>query len=136
MRAYALLIALTALPLCASAADDDVRANYLFSCRGCHLADGSGVPPEVPSLRNSLGKLAASPRGREYLMRVPGVLQSRLNDEQLADVINYILTEFNAETLPDNFTPVSAVEVTAARKQILADPAKLRASLDDELALE
>ena len=33
----------------------DVRANYLFSCRGCHLADGRGVPPDVPTLRDTLG---------------------------------------------------------------------------------
>ena len=136
MRAHLLCMALVTLPLSALAVDDDVRANYLFSCRGCHLADGSGVPPDVPSLRNSLGELVATARGRDYVMRVPGVLQSRLNDEQLAEVINYILTEFNADTLPDDFRPLSAAEITAARKQILADPARMRASLQDDSAPE
>ena len=122
MRAAGLVLFVLALPIAAAAADDDVRANYLLACRGCHLADGSGVPPEVPSLRNTLGPLAASAEGRDYLVRVPAVLQSRLSDEKLADVLNWVLTEFNAETLPGDFRPLTTAEVTAARKQILADP--------------
>ncbi len=123
--AWPILLAL-ALPMPAAAADDDVRANYLLACRGCHLADGSGVPPEVPSLRNTLGPLAAHAEGRSYLVRVPAVLQSRLSDEKLAQVLNWVLTEFNAETLPVDFRPLTTAEVTAARKQVLADPVGYR----------
>jgi cytochrome c553 len=123
--AWPILLAL-ALPMPAAAADDDVRANYLLACRGCHLADGSGVPPEVPSLRNTLGPLAAHADGRSYLVRVPAVLQSRLSDEKLAQVLNWVLTEFNAETLPVDFRPLTTAEVTAARKQVLADPVGYR----------
>lgn len=123
------LAILAALPLYAVAADDDVRANYLLACRGCHLVDGSGVPPEIPSLRNTLGALVASSEGRDYIVRVPGASQSRLNNKQLADVLNWILVEFNADTLPADFRPLSAGDVAVARKQILADPAKMRASL-------
>ena len=126
MRSSLLLLLLAALPLPAAAMDDEVRSNYLFACRGCHLADGSGVPPEVPSLRNTLGPLAASEAGRSYLVRVPGVLQSRLSDDKLADVLNWVLTEFNADTLPKNFKPLTTREVAAARKQILADPVGYR----------
>jgi cytochrome c553 len=120
-----------------AAAEDDVRANYLFACRGCHLADGSGVPPAVPSLRNTLGPLAATADGRSYLVRVPGVLQSRLSDENLAEVLNWVLTEFNAGTLPENFRPFTPREVTAARNRILADPvAYRRTRLATESGLE
>lgn len=130
MRCAWRLALLAALPLCAAAADDEVRANYLLGCRGCHLADGSGVPPEIPSLRNTLGALVSSSAGRDYIMRVPGALQSRLDSQQLADVLNWILLEFNADTLPVDFRPYSAGDVAAARQQILADPVKLRASLE------
>ena len=129
MRPFLPLLLLAAMPLQVAAADDDVRSNYLFACRGCHLADGSGVPPEVPSLRNTLGSLAASAEGRDYLVRVPGVLQSRLSDEKLAEVLNWVLTEFNADTLPENFRPLTTHEVTAARKKILADPVGYRRTL-------
>jgi hypothetical protein len=121
MRSLLPPLLLAMMPLSATAADD-VRANYLLACRGCHLADGSGVPPEVPSLRNTLGPLAATAEGRDYLVRVPAVLQSRLSDARLAEVLNWVLTEFNADTLPGDFKPLTASEVAAARKQILADP--------------
>jgi len=136
MRLATLLLVLVALPLPAASADEEVRANYLLACRGCHLADGSGVPPEVPSLKNTLSQFTASPEGRSYLVRVPGASQSRLNDAQLAEVINWVLTEFNADTLPDAFVPFTASEVTLARKQILADPVRLRLSLAEGSALE
>ena len=48
------------------------RINYLLHCGGCHLPDGTGSPPEVPSLHGEIGALAALPEGRRYLARVPG----------------------------------------------------------------
>ena len=126
MRTLLPLILFAVLSIPAFAADEDVRANYLFACRGCHLADGAGVPPEVPSLRNTLGPLAASSEGRNYLVRVPAVLQSRLSNEKLAEVLNWVLTEFNAETLPRDFEPLTTEEVAAARQEILADPIAYR----------
>ena len=124
------------LPLLAIADDSKVRNNYLFACRGCHLADGSGVPPNVPSLRNTLGQFTGSDEGRSYLVRVPGVLQSRLKDRQLAEVINWVLTEFNSETLPPDFRPFTQAEVAELRKNILADPASMRERLLAESSLE
>lgn len=129
MRRLPVLIVLAAMTLPAAHADDTVRSNYLLACRGCHLEDGSGVPPEVPSLRDTLGSFVASRAGRDYLIRVPGVARSRLNDEELADVINWVLTEFNAASLPENFAPISTAEVAAARPQSLADPAAYRQRL-------
>lgn len=120
----------------AAGAEDDVRTNYLFACRGCHLADGRGVPPDVPTLRDTLGEIVARKGGREYLVRVPGVLQSRLDDAALAEVLNYILSEFNADTLPEGFKPYSAREVGRERRNILADPQKYRQALLEDSALE
>lgn len=131
-----LLLALVALPLSAVCADDAVRSNYLLACRGCHLADGGGVPPEVPSLRETLGAFAATPAGREYLIRVPGVSRSRLTDAELADVINWVLIEFNAASLPTNFEPFSAAEVAAARPRSISDPAAYRQQILEGSVLE
>ena len=133
----ALLLLLTALLLpSGTRADDKAKANYLLACRGCHLADGRGVPPDVPSLRDTLGPFLSSPAGRSYLVRVPGVAQSRLDDQQLADVINWVLREFNAARLPEDFSPFSASEVAAARAQELADPIAHRARLVEGLLPE
>jgi mono/diheme cytochrome c family protein len=132
----ALLLALIAVPLAAAQAEDRVRANYLLACRGCHLVDGSGVPPEVPSLRGTLGLFTTSKEGRGYLVRVPGVAQSRLNDEELAEVINWVLAEFNASSLPAGFRPFTAREVAAVRGDILADPVGYRGELLAKLVAE
>lgn len=132
----AVLALLLGLAMPAGAEPDDVRRNYLFGCRGCHLADGSGVPPDVPTLRNTLGRIVARPGGRDYLVRVPGVLQSRLDDAALAEVLNYILSEFNAETLPPDFRPYSTREVARARKAILADPQAYRRALFEDSTFE
>ena len=127
-----MLLALTLAVLLLSAvvdAADDAQAKYLLHCRGCHLANGTGVPPDVPTLVDEIGRLVATPVGREYVVRVPGVSQSALDDAGLAVVLNWILETFNTDTLPADFRPYSAVEITEARKKVLADPLKYRRTL-------
>jgi len=107
----------------------DPRGDYLMHCAGCHLVDARGVPPDVPSLAGPLGRLVASPAGRDYLARVPGAAQAPLSDEALAAVFNWLLLEYNRETLPADFKPLRAAEVARSRARVLADPLKLRAEL-------
>lgn len=121
---------LAALLLCAaSSAIADPKTDYLLYCRGCHLANGVGVPPDVPTLHDELGRLLAVPGGRDYLVRVPGVSQTDMNNRQLAAVLNWVLSEFNTDTLPDDFEPYTAEEVGTARVKIIEDPLKYRATL-------
>jgi hypothetical protein len=122
------LLAAALLVSVAQCAFADPHTDYLLYCRGCHLANGEGVPPDVPTL-HELGRLVVSEEGRDYIIRVPGVSQTAMDDEQLAAVLNWILTEFNADDLPDEFRPYSAVEVGEARQKVLADPLKARAAL-------
>jgi hypothetical protein len=104
----------------------DPRASYLLHCGGCHLPDGSGKPPFVPSLHNSLGKIVTDQNGRDYIVRVPGASQTPMSDKQLSIVLNWVLVEFNSATLPDKFRPLSEKEVANARSRVLADPLKYR----------
>ena len=110
-------------------AADDAQGRYLLHCRGCHLANGMGLPPEVPTLVGEIGRLVATPVGREYVVRVPGVSQSGLDDEGLAVVLNWILETFNADTLPAENRPYSAGEIAEARRKVLADPLRYRRTL-------
>lgn len=105
----------------------DPRIDYLLHCGGCHLADGSGAPPEVPTLKNELGRLLSIDAGRDYLARVPGASQAPISDEALTQVLNWVLVEFNQETLPQGFKPLSTREVKRSRARVLADPLKFRA---------
>lgn len=124
-----LLLAATLSLACLSGAYADPQTDYLLYCRGCHLENGAGVPPEVPSLHDTLGKLLATPSGRAYIVRVPGVAQTPMDDARLAAVLNWVLLQFNARTLPEDFVPYAASEVGEARRDTLDDPLKLRASV-------
>jgi hypothetical protein len=117
--------------LCAGAAQSDraARYDYLLHCSGCHRADGSGAPPEVPTLRGPVGKLVATPEGRAYIASVPEVAQSPLGDAALARLLNWTLREFNADTLPKDFRPMQPGEVGEARRRVLADPLRARAAI-------
>ena len=107
----------------------DPKVDYLLHCSGCHLPDGSGYSPVVPTLHDIIGRMVAEPVGRAYIVRVPGVSQAPINNRKLTEVINWMLTEFSSETLPKNFKPFTVKEVARARSQLLADPLKYRAKL-------
>ncbi len=102
------------------------RINFLLYCSGCHRPGGEGKPPNVPTLHHELGRMLSVPQMREYLVRIPGATQAPIDDAELTAVINWMLEEFNADTLPRGFEYLSVEEVTAARKNILADPLKYR----------
>lgn len=102
------------------------RTNYLLYCSGCHLPSGIGNPPNVPTLHDELGRMLVVEEMRPYLVQVPGSSQTPLTDADLAAVVNWVLDEFNADTLPGDFQPITVEEVTEARKTILADPLKYR----------
>jgi len=76
-----------------------------------------------------MGSLVATPEGREYIARVPEVAQSPLDDDDLARLLNWVLQEFNTDTLPEGFRPLQGAEVGAARARILADPIRARKAI-------
>jgi len=102
------------------------RINYLLYCSGCHRPTGEGSPPNVPTLHNELGEMISVQEMRGYLARVPGSNNAPISDAELTGVINWLLEEFNAETLPKNFKKLSLKEVRNARSNLLADPIKYR----------
>ena len=119
------LIALFSLSVNVFAASP--RINYLLYCTGCHAANGAGKPPNVPSLRDELGRMISVPEMRSYLVRIPGASQAPISDADLTDVINWLLREFNSNPLPANFEEYTVGEVSNARRNILADPLRYRA---------
>ncbi|WP_175998914.1 c-type cytochrome [Burkholderia stabilis] len=113
-----------------SAADAGLaRQHWVLNCMGCHTATGGGIPGKVPPLSNSLGYFTHLPAGREYVMRVPGASNSALSDQELADVLNWVLTTMNRDALPRDFKPYTAAEVAAHRRPAFSDVATVRAGL-------
>ena len=57
---------------------------------------------------------------------MPGASQAPIDDQKLATLLNWILSEFNADTLPAEFEPLTAQEVGIARARLLPDPVRYR----------
>jgi mono/diheme cytochrome c family protein len=130
MRSFAFLAALLfSVPVVAQAASD---ADLYKRCAQCHLPSGAGVPGTFPPLDPHLGKIAASPEGRAYLILVAtqglsGQLKvgnqvyrnimpaQNLNAADTAAVLNYILNRFSSGGLPQDWKPITEAEVSEAR---------------------
>jgi hypothetical protein len=94
---------------------------YTLNCSGCHGAQGMGVPEVgIPNL-NDAGRFVRTELGREYLIQVPGLSQSRLDDATAARLLNWILHTFSANRLPADFTPYTTEEVTHFRSDKASD---------------
>jgi len=118
-------------------ATDFARQNYLLHCAGCHLPDGSGsAPNEVPTLHRIPGEFTKVPRGREFLAQVPGIVYSPLSDAEVAEILNWLLEQYNAEFLTPDFKPYTAAEVTKYRATKPASIMKVRAQVLADLAAQ
>jgi hypothetical protein len=96
---------------------------------GCHTPDGGGEPGHVPSVRNTLTRLAATPAGRKFLVQVPGSAQSRLSDAELADVLNWMVDNLSAQAAARKVQRFTAAEVTEYRRTPLVAVAAERQRL-------
>lgn len=105
------------------------RAAYAVHCAGCHGMDGAGSKlGYVPDLRG-LGQFLRLPGGREFVIKVPGVMGSGLSDAQVAEVTNWVLGGIAAASRPQGFVPYDGSEVTRARSTPLVDVAAMRRQL-------
>jgi mono/diheme cytochrome c family protein len=119
---------ITALPALA-ATNYTPKVNYILHCQGCHLTDGAGTAGKVPALKDEVGKFLNVNGGRDYLIQVPGTSQSPMTDSEVAEVLNWILENFDAAHIPDDFVPFTTQEVSAVRLQPLTDVAVVRENL-------
>jgi hypothetical protein len=98
--------------------------HWTLNCQGCHRPDGTGSTSTAPSLAGTVARFLSVPGGREYLGRVPGVATSPLSNEDLSEVMNWMLWRFDKEHLPANFQPYTAAEIGRLR----GAPLRLEAS--------
>jgi hypothetical protein len=108
--------------------------NYALNCQGCHLADGSGTGDLVPPLRGSIGRLVGVPEGRAYVIRLPNVASTALDDRETAALLNWVVRQFGKGDLPEDFAPFTAAEVAARRRAPLVDVAGERSAVLAALA--
>jgi hypothetical protein len=110
-------------------ADTSLESLYILKCSGCHGQNGKGVPEAgIPNLHGA-GLYVGTPLGREYLIKVPGLSQSDLDNLTVARLLNWILHRFSADHLAPDFKPYTSEEVALSRKDIASDAVKRRAAL-------
>ena len=105
---------------------------YLLNCWGCHGSRGEGIKGTAPPLI-ALGDFLKAKGGRSYIIQVPGVSQSALNDAQVAAVMNWVLASMSKGHMPDGFSPYAADEVHRYRATRLDDLFKTRKEIIDKL---
>ncbi len=108
---------------------------YMLNCWGCHRPNGEGIAGTAPPLQGAADFLKVK-GGRQYLIEVPGVSQSALNDTQVAEVMNWILRTFSKEQLPPDFKPYTGEEVKQLRAVKMLEITKTRDSLVAEMVAQ
>ena len=119
----------TALLLSAVAADAEPalpllttpESDYVEYCSGCHGMQGNSAPAEIPVLRDRVGFFLCSREGRDYLIRLPNVAYSAIDDNQeLADMMNFVAFGLGGRSAPRSAKPFTAAEVARLRKDALS----------------
>jgi len=96
------------------------QSDYVEHCSGCHGMQGNSAPAAIPVLRDRVGYFMCSSEGRDYLIRLPNVAFSALDDNQeLADLMNFVVFGLGGASAPKGAKPFSAAEVAALRQQAL-----------------
>ena len=120
------LLALSASILGATASGQETRtqdtatpavALYLERCGGCHGIQGVSAPKLVPTLRGQAGVFLCVREGREYLVRLPSVASTPVDDESLAALVNFVAFELGAGD--SRFPRFTAAEVHRLRQMPL-----------------
>lgn len=97
MRALAAMLVAILAGLGATPALAGAHSDYLLHCSGCHGQDAAGsVRGGVPDLRGYVSSFGQTRQGRIYLMHVPGVVASGLDDAGIARVMNYVMARWGA----------------------------------------
>jgi hypothetical protein len=97
------------------------QSDYVEHCSGCHGMQGDSAPAEIPVLRGRVGYFLCTQEGREYLIRLPNVAYSAITDDQeLADMMNFVVFGLGGNSAPKGAKPFSASEVARLRTRALA----------------
>jgi cytochrome c553 len=114
---------------------DRAKFNYQMFCQGCHTPDGTGGK-SVPKIKDHIGYFLQNQVAREYLVRVPGSANSSLNDEQLAEVLNWMILELGGKSVPTDVKYFTTKEVGTLRQAPLFEVVEYREKLVKQLSVK
>lgn len=114
---------------------DRAKFNYQMFCQGCHTPDGTGGK-SIPKIKDHIGYFLQNQVAREYLVRVPGSANSPLNDEQLAEVLNWMIIELGGKSVPTDMQYFTTKEVGNLRQAPLFEVLEYREKLVEQLSVK
>jgi mono/diheme cytochrome c family protein len=122
----------------AFAGEISAKEKYVLYCAGCHGYEGEGGgggggTKPIAAFVPKIGLFLRDSEGRRYLVNTGGVSSAGMTDAETATVLNYVLGTFGATSTPKEFTPYTTEEITAFRKQPVADPAAMRKQIAHRL---
>ncbi|WP_205599526.1 cytochrome C [Sandarakinorhabdus rubra] len=92
------------------------QSDYVEHCGGCHGIHGNAAPADLPTLQNRVGWFMCLPEGRAYLVRLPNVSRSRVDDnDQLAELLNFMVFGLGGASVPAGAAPFTGAEVARHR---------------------
>ncbi len=95
------------------------QSDYLEHCGGCHGLQGDTSPAPIPVLRGRVGYFMCNQAGREYLLRLPNIAHAKIDDESLADMMNFVVFSLGPRTAPAGVRPFTTEEVTRLRARAM-----------------
>ena len=119
-----LALACVAALVCAAVARAEIppAEAYQLHCSGCHGPEGRGAEGVVPSF-GALPEILATPAGRTYLVRVPGVAHAPLPSDRLAVLLDWLVARHAPGV---EMPPYEVHEVERLRADPLRDPVAAR----------
>ena len=85
-------------------------------------------------MKDFAGFFLHSEEGRDFLIRVPGVSTAALADDEIAELINWLLITYSAAQLPADFVPFTETEVARLRTSPESDPETTRKIILEQIA--
>jgi hypothetical protein len=111
----------------AAATLDAAQSDYVEHCGGCHGIQGRSFPAHVPQLRGRIGYFLCTEKSRQYLLQLPNVALSSLNDEKLAAVMNFVVFDLGGASANSASRHFTADEVARERQRPLTGASLTRA---------
>ena len=106
------------------------QSDYVEHCSGCHGMQGNSAPAPIPVLRDRVGYFMCTREGRDYLIRLPNVAYSAIDDNQeLADMMNFVVFGLGGASVPRTAKPFTAAEVARLRRDALATQSLIAARM-------
>lgn len=118
--------------------DRELGEKTYSNCVACHQPNGQGIPSAFPPQAGHAPEIYNAEGGRTYMIHVVlyglqgeikvegqtynGIMTpwgALLNDEQIAAVLNHVLTSWGNDALLEDFTPITPEEVAAERENTM-----------------